>query len=50
MDTKQDLNVLFIRDPLQTEGQGPIQSESLEEGNQRKPGVAILISEKTDFK
>ena len=47
--------MLCIRDPLQTQGHIKTESEGREKifhanGNQKKAGVAILISDKTDFK
>ena len=47
--------MLFTRDPLQTQGHIQTESEGLEKifhanGEQRKSGVAILISDKIDFK
>ena len=47
--------MLSIRDPLETQGHIQTESKELEKmyhakGNQRKMGVAILISDKIDFK
>ena len=47
--------MLSTRDPLQTQGHIQAESEGMEKifyanGNQKKAGVAILISNKTDFK
>ena len=47
--------MLPTRDPLQTQGHIQIESEGIEKdipcnGNQKKAGVAILISDKIDFK
>ena len=51
---KQDTYICYLQDPLQT--QGHIQGESdgtdtlHANGNQKKDGVAVLISDKIDFK
>ena len=56
MDTKiGSLYMLFTRDPPQTKGHIQTESEGLEKifhanRDQKKAGVAILISDKTDFK
>ena len=56
MDTKtRPVYMLSTRDPLRTQGHIQTESEGMEKifnanGNQRKAGVAILISDKTDFK
>ena len=47
--------MLSTRDPLQTQGHIQTESEGMEKifhanGNQKKAGVAILISDKIDFK
>ena len=47
--------MLSTRDPLQTLGHTQTESEGMEKefhanGNQKKAGVAILISDKIDFK
>ena len=47
--------MLSTRDPLQTQGHIQTEREGMEKifnanGNQKKAGVAILISEKIDFK
>ena len=47
--------MLSSRDPLHFQGHIQIESERMEEnihanGNQKKAGVAILLSEKIDFK
>ena len=47
--------MLSTRDPLQTQGYIQTESEGMEKGipcngNQKKAGVAILISDKIDFK
>ena len=47
--------MLSTRDPLQTQGHIQTESEGMEKdiacnGNQKKAGVAILISDKTEFK
>ena len=53
---KEDLyNMLYTRDPLQTYRHIHTESEGMEKyfyanGNQKKAGVAILISDKIDFK
>ena len=55
MDTKtRPLYMLSTRDPLQKEGHIQTKSEGLEKniswnGDQKKAGVAILISDKIDF-
>ena len=55
MDTKtRPLYVLFTRDPPQNKGHIQTASEGLEKvfhtnGDQKKAGVAILISDKIDF-
>ena len=55
MDTKtRPLYVLFTRDPPQNKGHIQTESEGLEKifhtnGDQKKAGVAILISDKIDF-
>ena len=48
------LYILFTRDPPQTKGHIQTESEGLEKifhtnGDQKKAGVAILISDKIDF-
>ena len=56
MDTKtRPVYMLSTRDPLQTCGHIQTESEGMEKifhanGNQKKAGVAILISDKIDFK
>ena len=56
MDTKtRPLYMLSTRDPRQNKGHIQSESEGLEiifhtNGDQRKAGVAILISDKIDFK
>ena len=56
MDTKtRPLHVLSTRDPPQNKGHIQTESEELERdsscnGDQKKAGVAILISDKIDFK
>ena len=56
MDTKtRPVYMLSTRDPLQTKGHIQTESEGMEKvfhanGNQNKAGVAILISDKIDFK
>ena len=47
--------MLSTRDPLQTQGHIQTESEGMEKdihanANQKEAGVAILISDKTDFK
>ena len=55
MDTKtRPLYILSTRDPPQNKGHIQTKSEGLEKdistnGDQKKPGVAILISDKIDF-
>ena len=55
MNTKtRSLYILFTRDPPQTKGHIQTESEGLEKdihanGDQKKAGVAILISDKIDF-
>ena len=55
MDTKtRPIYMLSTRDPLQTYGHIQTESEGMEKdipcnGNQKKAGVAILISDKVDF-
>ena len=56
MDTKaRPIYMLPPGDPLQTQRHIQIESKRMEKifhvnGNQKKAGVAILISDKTDFK
>ena len=56
MDTKiRPLYMLSTRDPPQNKGHIQTKSEGLEKifhanGDQKKAGVAILISDKIDFK
>ena len=56
MDTKtRPIYMLSTRDPLQTSGHIQAESEGMEKifhvnGNQKKVGVAILISDKIHFK
>ena len=52
---KQDLYMLSTSDPLQTQGHIQTEGEGMEKDipckwNQKKAGVAILISGKIDFK
>ena len=55
MDTKtRPLYMLSTRDPLQNKGHIQTKSEGLEKilhanGDQKKAGLAILLSDKTDF-
>ena len=56
MDTKaRPLYMLSTRDPPRNKGHVQTESEGLEKdisckfGDQKKPGVAILISDKIDF-
>ena len=56
MDTKtRPIYMLSTRDPLQTQGHIQMESEGMKKifhanGIQKKAGVAILISDKIDFK
>ena len=56
MDTKlRPIYMLSTRDPLQTKGYMQTETEGMEKifhanGNQKKAGVTILISDKIDFK
>ena len=56
MDTKtRPVYMLSTRDPIQTQAHIQTEREGMEKifhanGNQKKAGVAILISDKIDFK
>ena len=54
-NNKTHIYILSTRDPLQTQGHIQTESKGMEKifhanGNQKKVGVAILISHKIDFK